>query len=64
MWQNVYYIPKIENVTLKFRIPDGKEIKKVLSFIPLKLSQKQNKNIFIITITSIDRYQGIVIELE
>ena len=64
MWQNVYYIPKIENVTIKFRIPDGKEIKKVLSFTPVKLLQKQDKNIFNITIPYIERYQGIVIELE
>ena len=27
MWQNIYYIPPIENVKIKVRIPDGKEDK-------------------------------------
>ena len=64
MWQNVYYIPKIENVTIKFRIPDGKKIKNISSFVPVKLIQKQDKNILSITIPYIDKYQGIVIEME
>ena len=54
----------IENVTIKFRIPDGKKIKNISSFVPVKLSQKQDKNILSITIPYIEKYQGIVIEME
>jgi hypothetical protein len=64
MWQNVYYIPGIENVTIKFRIPDGKKIKNISSFVPVKLTRKQDKNILSIGIPYIDKYQGIVIEME
>jgi len=64
MWQNVYYIPKIENVTIKFRVPDGKKIKNISSFVPVKFKQKQDKDILSIKIPYIDKYQGIVIEME
>ncbi len=41
MWQNVYYIPPIENVTIKYKIPAGKRINKITSFIPIDFSQKR-----------------------
>ena len=64
MWQNVYYIPKIENVTIKLRVPDGKKIKNISSFVPVKLTRKQDRDILSIGIPYIDKYQGIVIEME
>jgi hypothetical protein len=64
MWQNVYYIPPIENVTINFRIPDGKKIKKISSFVPVKIKHKMDKDILHINIPRIEKYQGIVIELE
>ena len=47
MWQNVYHIPPIENVIIKFRIPVGKKINKVTAFVPLDFSQKREKDIFV-----------------
>ena len=64
MWQNNYYIPPIENVTIKVRIPGGKEIKNITSFVPVIFSQKREKNILEITLSRIDKYQSIVIEME
>jgi hypothetical protein len=64
MWQNVYYIPPIDNVTIKFRIPDGKKIKNISTFVPIKFIQQQDKDILRITLPRIDKYQGIVIEME
>ena len=64
MWQNVYYIPPIDNVTIKFRIPDGKRIKNISSFVPVEFTQKQDKDILRITLPIIDKYQSIVIEME
>ena len=64
MWQNVYYLPPIENVIIKFKIPEGKKIKNVSSFIPVEFTKKQEKNILLITISRIDKFQGITIEME
>ena len=64
MWQNVYYIPPVENVTIKFRIPEGKKIKTIISFVPVKFSQRQENNFLYITLPTVEKYQGIVIEME
>jgi hypothetical protein len=63
MWQNIYYIAPVENVKIKIRIPEGKEIKNIASFVPVEFSQKREKNILEITLPRIDKYQGIAIEL-
>jgi hypothetical protein len=64
MWQNIYYIPPIENVTIKVRIPDGKKIKNITSFVPVAFSQKRENNILEITLSRIEKYQAIVIEMQ
>jgi hypothetical protein len=64
MWQNIYYIPKIENVTINFRVPEGKKVKSVSSFSPVKLTYKQDEGILKINLPYVDKYQGIVIEME
>ena len=63
-WQNIYYIPPIENVTLKVRIPDGKEVKNITSFVPVVFSQRRESSILQITLSRVEKYQGIVIELK
>ncbi len=63
-WQNIYYIPPVENVTIKVRIPDGKEIKNISSFVPVAFSQKRVNNILHITLPRVEKYQGIVVELK
>ena len=62
--QNVYYIPPVENVTIQFIIPDGKEVKNISTIIPVKFSQKQEKSILVISIPRIEKYQGIRIEIQ
>ena len=64
MWQNNYYIPPIDNVTIKVRIPDGKKIKNITSFVPIAFSQKRENNILEITLPRIEKYQAIVIEMK
>ena len=64
MWQNIYYIPPIENVKIKVRVPDGKKIQNITSFLPVAFSQKEENNILEITIPRIEEYQGIVIEMQ
>src|SRR5678815_2555335 len=64
MWQNNYYIPPIENVTIKVRIPGGKEVKNITSFVPVIFTQKREKNILEITLSRVDKYQAIVIEMQ
>jgi len=63
MWQNVYAIPPIENVTIKVRIPDGKKIKSITPFLSVAFLQRQENNILLITLPRVQKYQGIVIEL-
>jgi hypothetical protein len=64
MCQNVYYIPEIKNVTIKYFIPDGKKIRSVSSFVASDIKQKQEKGVLYITLPYIDRYQALVIEME
>ncbi len=64
MWQNIYYIPPIENVKIKVRIPESKEIKKITSFVPAEFSQKRERDILEITLPRIDNYQAIAIEVK
>lgn len=64
MWQNAYFISSIENVTIKYPIPEGKKIKNVSLFIPSKYTIKYQKNDLMIRIPRIEQYQGIIIELE
>src|SRR4029079_15805976 len=60
-WQNNYYIQPIENVTIKVRMPHGKEIKNVTPFVPLVFSQKRINDILEVTLPRLEKYQGIVI---
>ena len=64
MWQNIYYIPPIDNVKIKVRIPDGKKIQNITSFLPVAFSQKEENNILEITIPRIEAYQGLVVEMQ
>ena len=53
----------LNDVVINFRIPSGKKIKNITSFIPVKFTQKQEKNILKITIPQIEKYQAIVVEV-
>lgn len=55
--------PPIENVIIKFRIPSGKKINKITSFVPTDFSQKKNKNVLHILLPRVEKYQGIVMEM-
>ncbi len=62
--QNVYYIPPINNVTIQFRIPQGKKIKQIQLFVPSEFTHKRDGNIEYINLEQVDKYQGVVVELE
>ena len=62
--QNVYYIPPVENVTIKYKIPNGKKIKKIGLFVPAEFSQYSKGNILYITFPRVEKYQGVIIEME
>lgn len=64
MTQNVYNIPPIDDVKIKFKIPKKCKISKISSFVPVDFSQKQEKDVLHITLKRVEKYQGIVIELE
>jgi len=62
--QNVYYIPPIENVSIKFNIPKGKNIKSINLFVPAPFSQHIEDDALFINFPRIDNYQAIAIEME
>jgi uncharacterized membrane protein len=64
MQQNAYYIPPIDNIVIKYNIPQGKKIKKVALFVPGEFSHKRNDNTLYITLPKVDKYQAVIIELE
>jgi len=64
MWQNIYYIAPIENIKIKVSIPDGKEIKNIALFVPVAFTHKKEKGMLEITLSRIDKYQAIVVELQ
>lgn len=61
--QKVYYVPPIENVTIRFRIPPGKSIRNVSLFIPAPFSYTQEKDTLQVTLPKIEKYQAVVIEM-
>jgi len=64
MWQNNYYMPPVEDVTIKFIIPEGKKIKSVSLFVPAEFSERCFENVLFIHLPRIDKYQGVIIETE
>jgi len=59
-----YYIPPVENVKIKFNIPNGKKINEVKLFIPAEFEQYTDKNSLYITLHKVDKYQGVIIEMD
>lgn len=59
-----YYIPPVENVKIKFNIPNGKKINEVKLFIPAEFEQYIDKNSLYITLHKVDKYQGVIIEMD
>jgi hypothetical protein len=62
--QKVYYIPAVENVKIKYRIPEGKEVKKVGLFIPDDFSSFVKDDFLYITLPEVGNYQAVIIETE
>ena len=62
--QNAYYIPPIENVVIRFRIPRGKRVSGIKLFVPAASSHRIEEDVLHVTLPKIDTYQGVVIEME
>jgi hypothetical protein len=62
--QNLYYLPPVENVTVRYPVPPGKRVAAVKLFVPAAFSQRVQENVLHITLPELGKYQGIVIELE
>lgn len=64
MLQNVYYIPSLEDIKIRFRIPEGKKVREIKLFVPGEFSQKKSGDILSVNILKLNNYQGVIIELE
>jgi len=62
--QTVYYIPPIENVSVKMKISDERTIKSIKLFVPGEFSHHVEKDFLYIKLPRVERYQGIAIEME
>ncbi len=60
---NEYYLPPVENVSLKLRIPKGKEIKNISTLIETNYNKKVSGKDLEIFFPRIESYQAVVIEL-
>lgn len=62
--QKVYYIPPMEDVTIRFRLPPGKSVRNVSLFVPASFSYTQDKDTLQVTLPKVEKYQAVVIEME
>ena len=62
--QKVYYIPPIEDVTIRFPIPPGKKIRNVSLFVPAAFSHTLKDDLLQITLQRIENYQAVIFEME
>ena len=62
--QNVYYIPPIENVVVRYKVPRGKRVTGVRLFVPADYSQRVEQDVLHVTLPKVDKYQGLIIEME
>ena len=62
--QNVYYIPPVENVVIRYKVPSGKRVTGVRLFVPADFSQRVREGVLCVTLPKVDRYQGVIIEME
>jgi len=61
--QNVYYIPPVENVIARYRVPRGRRVTGVQLFIPAKYSYHVEQGVLHVSIPEVGKYQGVIIEL-
>lgn len=62
--QNVHYVPPIENVVVRYRVPPGKRVTGVKMFVPRGFSHRIEDGILYVTLPKVDMYQGVIIELQ
>ena len=62
--QEVYYLPPIDNVVIRVRIPDGKRVGRIQLFVPTEFSQRTIGGQLQVTLPRVENYQGLVVEFE
>ena len=62
--QNVYYIPPIEHVVVRYKIPRSKQVTDVRLFVPADFSHRVEQGVLHVTLPRVDKYQGVVIQME
>lgn len=58
------YLPPVENVTIRFRIPDGAKVRRVAGFLDSQLRQTLVGQELELRIARIEAYQAVTIELQ
>jgi hypothetical protein len=51
-------------VAVRFKIPAGKKVTGVKLFVPAPFSHRIEGDVLHVTLPKVDRYQGVVLEME
>jgi len=62
--QAVYYIPPVKNVAVRYKVPQGKRVTGVRLFAPGDYTHRVEGGVLHVTLPEVDKYQGVVIEME
>jgi hypothetical protein len=62
--QNLYHLPPVDDVTIRYRIPEGKKLKGIRLFVPAEYSHKTVGKIVHIRLPKVGHYQGVAIIVE
>lgn len=62
--QELYYMPPVENVVVRFRIQSGMSLKRVQLFAPVDFTHTVQDDVLTITLPRLEGYQGIVVEFQ
>jgi len=61
--QNVYYIPPVENVVIRYRVPPGRQVSGVKLFAPANFTHRVDGGVLQVTLPKVEKYQGVIVAL-
>jgi hypothetical protein len=62
--QEAYYVPPVKDVAVRYKVPHGKRVTGVKLFVPAHHAHRVDGGVLHVTLPTVDKYQGVVIEME
>jgi len=57
--QNLYHLPPVDNVTVRYRLPAGTKLEAVRLFVPADFSSETTGDVVHVRLPRIDAYQAV-----